>query len=167
MATNQIRYVGNIFGAPGPHRVKLLFKSHADQAIKRGELLEPDSGSFVPLATDKAMSGTVAISDHESLPGDLAGYRSAIIPRDGDLFAFALDAEDDPQHGDALYVTGSQEVTTTVGTNILGYVASDQHIPEQGHVRLGDPDAGVTRETVSQVFVEIKKSVSLRATRAA
>lgn len=166
MASNQIRYVGSIYGADLPPLRKKLLHLAGSTPLKQGEFLELSGSDFIALASDKSMSGTVAISDAETRAGDLAGYRYTIIPRPGDLFVVPLSAAGAPAHGAAVYWASSQSVATS-GSNILGYVQSDSHIPEQGFNSLGEPNAGTTLTNVEEVVIEIKKSVSVYATRAA
>lgn len=164
MAENQIRYVGNLNGAPGPLRKKGLFQAGSAQAVKQGEILVRNGSSqFVPISADEAMSAEVAIADSEIRSGDLAGYYDVIVPRDGDVFVVPLAAAAAPALGASLYYSGSQEVTTS-GTNVLGYSVGDDHIPAQGHKSVdGSPDAGTTLQNTTQVLMVFKKSVSYYA----
>lgn len=163
MATNQIRWVGNVDGG-GPMRRKGKFKAGASQAIKKGEMLELDGSSdFVPLASDKSLTAELAISDCEILTGDLAGYYDVIVPRPGDLFAFPLSAAGTPALGAALYWASSQSLAES-GSNAIANVASDDHIPSQGFKsRDGSPDAGTTLRSVTEVLVTVKAAVSYYA----
>ena len=177
MASNQTRWVKNLYGASGPLIVPGRFAAGSTQAIKRGELLEfTGSGNtlWVPMDSDFDMSaalgsgGGVAIAACEIKAGDLAGYYPIICPRDGDVFEFALDASDDLALGTALYwTTDSETVTDTAGTNILGNVAGWPHfsaIYPQGHASdAASIDKGTTVGTQARVHMTIQRTNSLFA----
>lgn len=165
MATNQIRYIGNL-RIPGasPLRVPLKFNSGTATPVKQGEFLELDTGVFVPLPSDKSMSGTVAISETERRSGDLAGFQYGIVPDEDDLFVVSLSAASNPSIGASVYWASSQTVALS-GSNVLGYVVDGSHYPIQGSQSVApSPDAGVTIPSISQVVIVIKKSVSYNAT---
>lgn len=162
-AVNQVRWVGNVFGAKEPFRFPGKFQAGATQAIKRGEFLELSSGNFVPLSTDKAMTATVAISECEIISGDLAGYRMIIVPRPGDIFEADLSAAAGPAPGDNLFVNDSQTVKTS-GTNQFGDVCDDTGPPIQDFASVNPSyDAGTTIPTRLAVRFTIKAAASYYA----
>lgn len=163
MASNKSPFVKNLFGAPGALIRKGKFQAGSTQAIKAGELLELDTGNFVPLTSDKAMAGTVAIANEEIKAGDRAGYYEIIVPRPGDVFEFELESAAAAAIGAAVYVDDeSQKVTTNAGTNILGHVYDHSGVPgKQGHLTAGDlTDAGTTIASTTHVHITIKESAS-------
>ena len=158
-------WVANLYGHGGPFKFPGKFQAGATQAIFKGELIKLSGGNWVPMSTDTAMSAIVAIADCDIKSGDLAGYYPIIVPRPGDVFEFALDASTTTTIGQALYVygsgIGSQTVTATVGTNILGHVVDSSVIPMQGHASVSPGlDAGTTLLARSQIRMTIKASCS-------
>lgn len=150
----------NTLGATKPYKRKILFGAGASQAVKRGEILDYATGTAVPLASDKSMSGIIAIADCEIKSGDLAGYHMAIIPQPGDIFEFKIATAAAPTPGSALYWSDSQTLATS-GSNILGYVNDDSMVPEQGFQSVDpSPDATTTLATRGKVLCSIKASVS-------
>lgn len=166
MASNKVRFVRNLFGAPGPLIMKGLFQAGSVQAVKRGELIEKTADTntrWVPMDSDFAGAGDVAIANEEIKSGDRAGYYEIIVPRPGDVFEYELAAAAAPAPGAALYWSSSEKVTTS-GSNVLGNVADDSHVPQQGHLADdGSPDAGETLQTVSHVGMTIKAAASYYA----
>lgn len=161
-ATNKFTWKRNLNGASGPLRVRGKFQAGATQAIKQGEILELSSTNWIPLDADQAMAGIIAVADVEIRSGYRAGFYNLIVPRDGDVFEYALAAASNPALGASLYWSDSQTVTVTAGTNVLGYVVGDAHLPEQG-LYPPDPDGGTTIKTISSVLMVFKKAVSYYA----
>lgn len=165
MATNQVRWVRNLFGAPAPLVMLGLFQAGASQAIKRGEILEKTAGGntqWVPMDSDFAGSANVAIANEEVKSGDRAGYYEIIVPRPGDVFRFALAAAGANAVGTALYWSDSETLTITAGSNILAYIAGQEHYPlKQGHL-VDDiaPDSGTAIKSTSFALVTFKEAVS-------
>ena len=165
MASNQVRWLRNLGGAQGPLIMLGLFQAGATQAIKRGELLEltgDTNTAWVPLDSDFAMAGNVAIAHEEIKDGDRAGYYEIIVPRPDDVFEFTLAAAGDPELGTPLYFSSSEVLTETAGTNIVGRVANQAHYPQkQGHLS-DEPsgDAGTTIKNTLQVGVIISAKAS-------
>jgi len=136
VAKRNVKWVMNLYGAPSPLTILEQFQAGSSQTIDEGEFLEVSSGNFIPLATDKAMSNTVAISLEEIKTGDGAGFYPLIVPRPGDVFEADLLSTDsqNPDKGTALYVDGDDSVTTTAGSNILGHVFNHDGFPKRsGH----------------------------------
>jgi len=171
MATNKMRWCGNINGATEPLIAIGKFAAGSSQAIKRGELLEftgDTNKEWVPLDSDFDMSaaagsgGKIAIANEEVKSGDRAGYYEIIVPRPGDLFEFDLASASAVAVGTALYYSSSEAVTTSAGTNIIGHAAGQEHYPQkQGH--LADDasgDAGTTIRSTSQVRMTVEPSNS-------
>ena len=155
MATNKATWVGNLDGATEPLIMLGKFKAGADQAIKRGELLEltgDTNTTWVPMDSDFDGAGNMAIANEEIKSGDRAGYYEIIVPRPGDVFEYAYDSATNPSAGDAVYWSDSQTVASS-GTNGLGTVVGQEHYPDkQGH--LADDasgDAGTTIRNTSYV----------------
>ena len=149
MATNNVRWIRNLMGASEPLVLLGLFQAGATQAIKRGELLEftgNTNTAWVPMDSDFAMNGNVAIANEQIKSGDRAGYYEIIVPRPGDVFEYALAAAADLTVGQCLYYSSSEAVTETAGTYPIGYSVGQEHYPDkQGH--LADDatgDAGTT-----------------------
>lgn len=166
MASNKLRWVGNLFGAKEPLIILGKFQAGATKAIKRGELLEltADTNSrFTPLDSDYDMSsGDIAIANEEIKSGDRAGYYEVIVPRPGDVFEFELAAAGNPAIGTAVYYSSSEKVTTTAGTNILGNIVGQRHYPaKQGHLADdASPDMGETLRSTTYVEITIQESNS-------
>lgn len=170
MATNQTRFVKSLFGPhiTEPLIIPGLFAAGASVAIKRGELLElTGSGNtqWVPMDSDFAMSENVAIAACEIKSGDPAGYYPVIAPRPGDVFEFALDASDDLAIGTPVYwVTNSETVTDTAGSNILGNVAGWTHystIYPQNFADSGAAAKGTTLGFQTRVHITIENTNSI------
>lgn len=163
-------------GAPGPFFPETGLKCQAGttQAIANGQLLELSSGNFIPLTTDKSMTATVAVAHDPVKAGDLAGYYKHVVPRPGDVFEADLLSTDSqaPVAGTALYVSSDGVLTTTAGTNIIGYVVGHDGYPQlQGHK---SDDASHDRGTTigacpnGKVLFTFKEAVSyLKATQVA
>lgn len=154
MATSQLRWIRNLFGATEPLRMLGLFGTGT--AIKKGEILELTGNTnteWVPLDSDFNMAANIAVADVDIAAGDRTGYYPIIVPRPGDVFEFELATADDPLVGAALYYSSSEKLTTTAGTNPVGYAVGQEHYPdEQGHVTVnGAADAGSTVGTTSYV----------------
>ena len=168
MAKNQACFVRNLQGAPEPLIVLGLFQAGATQAIKRGELIEltgDTNTAWVPLDSDFAMAGNVAIAMEEIKSGDLAGYYPIMVPRPGDVFEFALATADATAVGTALYFSDSETVTVTTGTNIIGHLVGQEHYPQsQRHLSDGAiGDAGTTVRNTSYARMTITKAASYYA----
>lgn len=169
MATNQTRWVKNLLGPhiTGPLRVPGKFQAGATQAIKRGQLLKLSGGNFVPLTSDETMAGIVAIADCEIKPGDFAGYYPIIVPRPGDLFEFALAAPGSSPIGTNVYVSDSETVTVSAGSNVLGTIAGWDHysrVYPQGHASDdASMDKGTTLGTHERAWITIKAACSYYA----
>lgn len=148
MPTNTVRWIRNLDGAGEPLVMLGLFAAGVTQAIKRGEILElTGSGGteWVPINSDFAMNGDIAIANEEIKSGDRAGYYEIIVPRPADVFEFALAAASALTVTSPVFFSDSETVTTS-GTNALGYAVGQEHYPDkQGH--LSDDaggDAGTT-----------------------
>lgn len=165
MATNNHRWLRNELGASKPFIMPGLFQAGATQAIFRGELLERTASTntkWVPMDSDYDMTGTsdaVAVAGCQIKSGDLAGYYPIQIPRPGDVWKFDLLSTDtqNPTYATAVYWSDSETVTTTAGTNILGYTCGASHYPlMQGFASDGDPiDRGTTLRNVSGGEIEV------------
>jgi len=165
MATNQMRWVGNLDGASEPRVMLGKFQAGATQAIKRGELLEltgDTNTAWVPLDSDFGMNSNVAIANEEIKSGDRAGYYEIIVPRPGDIFEFDLAAAGNDGAGTAVYYSDSETVTVTAGSNVLGYIVGQEHYPDkQGHLTDdASGDAGTTIRSVSKARIAIKAACS-------
>lgn len=166
MASNNVRWVGNLEpGVPGPCVRRGKFQAGATQAIKRGEFLILSGGYWVPLTSDTAMAGVIAIANEEIKNGDRAGYYEILVPRLGDIFEYDLAAASAIAEGTALYFNSSEKVTVTAGTNVIGNAVGQEHYPaKQGH--LSDDasgDAGTVIRSTAQVRMTIKAAVSYLA----
>ena len=167
MATNHVRWVGNLFGAAEPLIMLGKFQAGATKAIKRGELLEltgDTNTAWVPMDSDYSMAANVAIANEEIKSGDRAGYYEIIVPRPGDIFEYEIATPAATAVGTALYWSSSEKVAAT-GTNQLGTAVGQEHYPQkQGH--LADDasgDAGTTVKTCAYVRMTIKAAASYYA----
>lgn len=165
MATNITRWLYNLFGLDKPLVMPGKFQAGATQAIKAGELLEltgDTNTAWVPLDSDFAMAGNVAIAAEEIKSGDRAGYYPIIVPRPGDVFEYELAAADASAIGAPVYFSSSEKITITAGTNVLGDIATHHHYPQmQGH--LADDasgDAGTTIKAATHVGITITAAAS-------
>ena len=163
MATSQVRYVRNIFGAPGPFLFPGKFQAGSTQEIRRGEFLKLSGGNFVPLSTDESMSAVVAIADCDIRPGQLAGFYNVLVPRPGDVFQCVLDASGVATPGANLYIAGSQTLTLTTGSNAFGDVCDEAACPIQKGPSDVGADQGTTVATVMRVNFTIKAANSYYA----
>jgi hypothetical protein len=165
MATNQQRWVRNLYGATEPFIYLALFQAGATQAIKRGEILEftgATNTAFVPIDSDFAMDSNVAIANEEIKSGDRAGYYEVIVPRPGDVFEFDLAAAAATAYGAALYFSSSEAFAAS-GTNIIGRAVGQEHYPQkQGHLTDDAAgDSGTTIKSISKVRMVFLDAVSL------
>lgn len=167
MATNRLRWIRNLDGASGPLVMPGLFQAGATQAIKRGEILEftgDSSTAWVPIDSDFAMAGNIAIANEEIKDGDRAGYYEIIIPRPADVFEYELASATTLAIGAALYYSSSEKVATS-GTNALGYAVGTEHYPQkQGHLTDdAGGDAGVTVKSTSYARMTFALTASFYA----
>jgi len=167
MATNHARWIRNLEGASEPLVMLGNFAAGATQAIKRGEMLEFTGNTnteWVPMDSDFAGAGNVAIANEEIKSGDRAGYYEVIVPRPGDVFEFPLAAECDIAYGAEVFYSDSETLATT-GTDEVGNAVGQEHYPDkQGH--LADDatgDAGTTIRTISYVRMTFTRAVSVYA----
>lgn len=164
MATNQVRWLRNMFGAKSPLVILGNFAAGTTAAIKRGELIEFTGNTnteWVPMDSDFAGNSNVAVAHEEIKSGDRAGYYEIIVPRPGDVFEFELATAAAPVLGASLYYSTSEKLATS-GSNALGYVAGQAHYPNrQGHLADdASPDQGTTVRTVSHIEMTFKEAVS-------
>jgi hypothetical protein len=164
MATPRFnRWIGNLYGLPGPLVMPGKFAAGSSVPIDAGELLELTGNTnteWVPMDSDFAMSGNVAIAACNLKSGDLAGYYDIIVPRPGDVFEFAI-ASGQHALGTAVYWSDSETVATT-GSNVLGDVVSFDHYPRtQRFGSEGNPgDEGTTIRSTTKVGITIKAAAS-------
>lgn len=149
MATQKaVKWRFDIGGARTPHTILDKFQAGSTQEIDDGELLErtgDTNTAWVPMDSDFAMAGNVAVSIGKIKSGDAEGMYEVIIPRPTDVFEAKLLSTDDqnPARGTAVYWSDSETVTTTAGSNILGYIYDHDGYPQQsGHA---SDDASVAR----------------------
>lgn len=162
--SNHVRWLKNLLGAPDP--LVRLGKFQTGQAIKKGEILILVGGYWVPISSDTAMAGVIAVANEPIDAGDRTGYYEIIVPRPGDVFEFDLAAAGTLAEGTALYYGGtSEKVTVTAGTNVIGTAVGQEHYPaKQGHVTDdASGDAGTTSRTTSYARMTFKKAASYYA----
>jgi len=159
-----IRFVKHLGEASKPLLQRGNFQAGTTQEINRGDLLELSGGVFVPLTSDKAMVGTVAIAAEDIKAGDLAGEYWIAVPRKLDLWEFDLATADSPARGSTIAVASATTVTTTV-TNALGTVWDHDGFPRpQNHLSSGGlVDNGTAVVNTSQVRFMILEAVSYLA----
>lgn len=143
MATNQIRWVGNLHpGITGPVKFKGSCQAGATQALKRGELCELTGNTntqWVPIDSDADFAANLAICDQEVVSGDVEGFKDFIAPAPGDIFSFELAAAAAPAIGASVYYSSSEKLALS-GTYAIGKVVAHSGIPEispsqaQGHL---------------------------------
>lgn len=165
MATpNFARWVGNLMGIKEPLIQKGLFQTGATAAIDAGELLEftgNGNTAWVPMDSDFAGAGNVAVANANLKDGDRAGYYEIIVPRPGDMFEFAITSAA-TVIGQALYWSNSETVKSS-GSNILGYAAGMEHYPKfQNFLSEGNPsDSGTTIRSQDTVKMTILAASSV------
>lgn len=164
MATNQARFVRNIYGAPGPYIVPGAFQAGATQAVKMGEILEltgDSSTKWVPWDSDYNADANIAIAAEEIKSGDRAGYYQIIVPRPGDVFTFELASASNPSLGASLYYSSSEKFTTS-GTYPVAAVCGWHHYPPLQTHLTAEPstDMGTTIKSTSWVEVTFLQDVS-------
>ena len=159
-----IRFVKHLGGDNNPLIHYGRFQAGSTQAINRGDLLELSGGNFIPLTSDKAMVGTVAIAAADIKAGDAAGDYPIMVPRKLDVWEFPLDAADAPARGSTIAVESATTVQTTV-TNTLGTVWDHDGFPRpQKHLSSGGLiDSGTTTGNTNQVHFLILEAVSYLA----
>lgn len=163
MASNNTRYIDNIYHKSAALEIPGLLKAGSDQLIKAGEILHLDTGYFIPLDADQSNSAILAIAACDIKVGDLAGYYPIIIPRPGDRFIFALDTANNPAITTALYYSSSEELSES-GSQALGYVVDHNHYPRQTHASESiSSDAGTTLSDRSNIIMSFKLSTSYYA----
>lgn len=171
MATNQVRWLRNINGAPAPVRGAGIalgkFAAGSSQAIKRGEILELTGNTnteWVPIDSDFSMSANIAVAAEEILSGDPAGYYEIYTPRPGDVFQFELATAAAVAVGASLYYSSSEKVTTS-GSNAIGKACGQEHYPsKQHHLASGElGDQGTTIKSTSYVEMTFTKAASYYA----
>ena len=164
MATNNVRYVGNVYGAPEPLVMLGLFLAGSSQAIKKGEKLKISASNFVPASADYNSASDLAIANEEIKSGDLAGYYEIIVPRPGDIFEFDLDTAAATAVGASLYHGASDpsQSYAASGSNASGNAIGQEHYPRhQGHASDGDSmDRGTSIRTATRVRCTIEKASS-------
>lgn len=164
MASNNVRWVGNLRGATGPLIRRGKFAAGASQAIKKGQIIQRTGTSnteWVPIASDNAMAADVAIANEEIKSGDLAGYYELIIPRPDDIFEYALATAAAIAVGADLFYSDSETVKAT-GTFKLGQSVGEEHYPDfQRHMSDGNTsDATTTIASTSYVRMTFAAHVS-------
>lgn len=161
MATNKSPYLRNLYGAPDPEPIPLLFQAGSSAAICSGELITPNtSDQWIALAADQAMFSSIAIAAEEIASGDRAGYYKAYAPRPGDVWEFELATAAAVTFGSYLYYSTSQKLTTS-GTYPIAVVVGTSNYPVQGHLSKGvTPDEGTTIRSLSYVQCMILPTVS-------
>lgn len=161
----KFQWVKNIYGAAAPLRMLVPMLAGSSHQIEPGDPLVLDTGNFIPLAADQAMSGVFVIADDRVTAGDLAGYRYVIVPRAGDLFKATLATASAAARGQNVFVTDATAALATTGSNQLGDVFDHGGFPSaQGKADVGDvADRGTTVRSTSKVLITIKASVSYLA----
>lgn len=155
MATNQQRWVRNLYGATEPLVMLGKFQAGATQAIKRGEILEftgDSNTAWVPIDSDFSADSNIAIANEEIKDGDRAGYYEIIVPRPGDVFEFDLASASAIAVGASLYYSSSEALAASGNNAIAGAVGQEHYPQKQGH--LADDaggDAGTTIKSTSHV----------------
>lgn len=167
MATNNTRWVGNIDGAAEPFIYLGKFQAGSTQAVKMGEIIEftgDTNTAWVPIDSDFAGAGNVAIANEEIKSGDRAGYYEIIVPRPGDMFEYDLDTAAATAYGTALYYSSSEAVSAS-GSNQLATAVGQQHYPQkQEHLADGGiADMGSTIKSQSTVIMTFETAASLYA----
>ena len=154
MATNQQRYIGNVYGAPEPFIMLGLFQAGSTQAAKIGEMFYSNT-NFVPVTADLNLSASLAIVNEEIKAGDRAGYYEIIVPRPGDIFEFALDTAAATTLAYALNCGASDPTQSFAvgGSHPTAYSIGQSNYPlKQGHLADdASPDAGTTVRSQSRV----------------
>lgn len=166
MASNKKRFRRNINGATTTLLYPGKFQAGSTATCKVGELIELTAATntcWIPMDSDFAGAGNVAVAHAEIKAADRGGYYPIEVPRPGDIFEYALATAGNSAIGTALYWSDSETVTTS-GSNALAYVADHDNYPIQGHLSAGDLlDAGTTLRTVSYVGISIKLAASYYA----
>lgn len=150
MATNQSPWKSNVDGSEKPLRQQLNVALGSTRAINRGEIcyLESDAvgNDMVPVSAATDNLHALFIADEEQLATDPARFMWFIIPRDGDVFEFALDAATAIDWGDELQISDSQ----TLKKSSTDPVAAAVDVPYE--------DAGVTSPSLSRVRATFKRA---------
>ncbi len=136
MAENKAPWMKNLDGAIAPLIMPGKVQAGSTQAIKRGELCVYDetSGYFVPLNAVADARYSLAIAAEEQKSDDAARYMAFFMPREGDVFEFALSAAAAVALGDALIpvASQSQQLARDVDGTIIAVSVGTDNIPEVG-----------------------------------
>lgn len=136
MATNQTPWIGNLDGAGNPLLMPGLVQAGSTQAIKRGELCtwNETAGYFVPVNAVADNAYSLAIAAEEQKAADAARYMRFYMPRQGDVFEFALAAAAAVALGDALTLTASQsqQLTRDVDGALAAVSVTADNYPDVG-----------------------------------
>lgn len=159
MPANRQTWAGNLLGHSQPLVMLGRFQAGSTREITRGQILILTGGNWVPLGSDAAMNGVIAVANEDVLPGDPAGYYEIIVPRPGDMFEYDLLSPEQVAVGAPLYYSTSTRVKTS-GTNVLARSVEQSHYPRQNHAISGGGDAGTTLGTVSRVRMCFMPSAS-------
>lgn len=161
MATNQQRWVRNLYGADKPLVMLGLFPAGTSNAIKRGEMLKLSGSDFVPMTDDYNASADLAIANEEIKSGDRAGYYEIIVPRPGDVFEFDIETDAATAVGTSLRANTSEQLSTS-GSNIIAYACGQDNYPQkQGHLTDdAQGDAGTTIRSKGTVLVTFEAASS-------
>ncbi len=136
MATNKYPWVKNLNGDAAPLIVPMKAAAGSTRTFKMGEILTFNENSGVVTAVDAVADAaySLVIAAEEQKSTDPARYVPCFMPREGDVFEFALAAADAIEYGEGLTLTASQSQQLTVdvdGVCVAMSVGTD-NVPQVG-----------------------------------
>lgn len=136
MADNKAPWMKNLDGAIVPLVMPGKVQAGSTQTIKRGEICvyNETSGYFEPLDAVADAKYSLAISAEEQKSDDAERYMAFYMPREGDVFEFALSAAAQVALGDALIpvASQSQQLARDVDGTLIAVSVGTDNIPDTG-----------------------------------
>lgn len=142
MAVNKYPWVRNLNGLEKPLIVPGLVQAGSTQAIKQGEIcaFNQTSTYFSPIDAVADSEFLLAISAQEQFASHQLGaevlerYLAFIVPRDGDVFEFAIDTARSVAVGDTFILTASdsQTLTYSASGSPVAVAVDIKNYPESG-----------------------------------
>lgn len=136
MAQNKSPFVKNLNGAVDALIMPMKAAAGSTRTFKAGEILTFNENTGVVTAVDAVADGlySLVIAAEEQKAEDPARYVPCYMLRDGDVFEFALAADDAVEYGEGLSLTASQSQQLTVDVDGLAVAVSvgTDNVPQVG-----------------------------------
>ena len=135
-AVNKSPWVKNLYGATQPLIRPMLAQAGSTQAIKAGEICvyNETSGYIVPANAVADNVYSLVVAAEEQTATDSARYIECYMPREGDVFEFALSTAAQVALGDALTLVASesQQLTRDVDGAVAAVCVGEDNYPDTG-----------------------------------